>query len=190
MEDFVKKLREVMKERSKEPDFADRYNNKRKTRTELMLGSGESREKSIIYQTLEKYYTEKLTVTVNVAFERYCDCIKYGGVEKGKEWYDGKIYNDVLIEVENEIKEFKGTFLDLLRIQGHKKIAIFYFDEPLDLEQKKEDLKAVYKYFTGNGFSEAKDTEYLIMFLPNKYDAAFFETWASIHLKTNKLKGL
>lgn len=92
-------------------------------------------------------------------YERYVDVLVSGG-----DWYAGTMTYPGIVEVENEINEFKGTVSDLLKLQARWKIAIFY--ENPDLERREDEIRAVFANFEGSGFREADQTEYLLILGP------------------------
>jgi len=183
---FVKHFQESLEIEIKARDFQDEYDTKLGSRTKLMLGSGTYRENGIVYKTLTNFYNRKLNAETNhkknkekkikqeIAFERYADCIVYKDFGSNCEaWWQGEQYQDIIIEIENDIKEFSGTFCDLLRNQSKRKVAVFYYNIDQEknefIEKKKEKLKHVLTYFSQKGFLESEGTEYLFMFLPDNY---------------------
>ena len=179
MDKFVEYLQEVLEDESRSAGFVDRYDGEWKNRTELMLGNGQTRKDGIIYKTLKKLYVRELNlhwdkaknIKQDIAFERYADCIIYKEFDgQWDDWWRGEAFNDLVIEVENNITEFIGTFSDLLRIQARKKAGIFYYDNKKDkqsfLEERKKGLQQALSYFADKGFIESEGTEYLFVFLP------------------------
>ena len=175
---FYESFKQVLSERAQKTDFISYYNNdktrlrdipKRKTgATILMLGHNSTDAKDgIIAKTVRKINAEY------VNFENYrYDCLVY----REDDWFDGKRYIEMVIEVESNIKEFKGTVSDLLRMQGASKIGIFYFklseDKNKFVIDRSTQLAAVLKYFASNDFIEAEGTDYLLIFLPDRYEGS------------------
>ena len=163
---------------SNEVNFRNFYNNERelcnfkiknkKPRTELMLGSGKSRKNSIMYKTLENYYGQNFDNN-NCSFDRYADLIY--SKQSYEYWYKGILFYDLIVEIENNINEYKGTISDLFRIQAKNKVAIFYYKTIDSIEQKyKNELPGIFKNIYNEGFSEFCETKYLIIFGPDYWE--------------------
>jgi len=181
-EKFVQCFLNIVEAEAKIKDFKNKYNTQLRLRTKLMLGSGADRESGVIYRALTTFYDRKLNRWINkkgnikqeIVFERYSDCVVYKDFGSDwDDWYKGELYQDMVIEVENDLNEFQGTFCDLLRTQSKKKVGIFYYDISKDkdefIEEKKNEIRHVLEYFSQKDFLEAEGTEYLFLFLPDNF---------------------
>lgn len=152
------------------PDFGDYYNNmptkKRsrniRPRTDVMLKNANNVMMSVIRILKERGFLEKVGET---STERYIDVSYATG-----DWWKGEKYYQLAVEVENDLRELRGTILDLIRFQARMKVAVFYSQEHVDQRRQIEDkLQEVAHNFTNQGFREATDTGYLIVVAPDRF---------------------
>ena len=114
------------------------------------------------------------------SYTRYGDIMVYES-----DWYSGKRTNLVVVEVENELDEFKGTISDLLRNQGRYKIGVFY-QEDRDFESRAAEIREIFGHFAGCGFREAADTRYLIVFGPTAIsEAGGIGAWCALSFEAH-----
>jgi len=176
---FLQSFLDTLQEANRSHEFLGFYNKGGRKRTILMLGTGAERRAGAIHKTLTTLYGRELNLKPDkknnikneISFDRYSDCIVYKEFGPAwDDWYRGEIYHDAVIEVENNVKEFRGTFCDLLRIQGRHKVGIFYYGNAIDkeafLSERIKDVTDAMTYFNSKGFAEAEGTEYLVVLLP------------------------
>ncbi len=163
---FFRKLLEVLRAASDKPTFAEHWAQS-KPRTDIMLGCGVDREKSLLVQALREVGLpiDDRDMVQEPSFERYGDLIYFS-----PDWYEGKSHPELHIEVENNIEELKGTISDLLFIQSHLKVAVFYADK--DGGPKPDSWVRV---FADHPFHQSSDIKYILIFLPTKVTAGFPE---------------
>ena len=102
------------------------------------------------------------------SFERYTDFAIYA-----REWYSGKRFCKLAVEVENSWNELKGTIKDLLSFQAQNKWAVFYHDlDGNKIENVKTELvdaiRTAWTALAQDGFCESRETKYEIIVLPEK----------------------
>ena len=113
--------------------FIDAFNNKeeyqrvrnRKPRTDLMVKGLEKNGKTRYSEN--GFIAQSLLRSINgneensyISYERFIDI----GIREGN-WWEGTMYWHHIVEIENDIAEFKGTLNDLFIIQSENKYAVF-----------------------------------------------------------------
>lgn len=184
LRDFFSVLLDTLQKREKgSADFHNRFNNSKEykrartcsARTDLMLGKSDDREKGIVRTAFHHFNSSDLT-GFELSFERYVDFIASQG-----DWWTGKKVALMTCEVESDLAEFKGTLSDLIRYQARQKVAVFY-DNGIQSrrEQMEGDVRDVFDHFKRQGFSEADDTEYLVVFGPEEIANGAIGNWCAM----------
>jgi hypothetical protein len=160
--------------------FRDQFNNgrqhrtsrNRKPRTDMMLGCSANGRVGIVPEAIRQFLGQQ----VQPSYERYLDCIVYEGC-----WGKGECLTRLIVEVENETREFEGTLSDLLRYQARQKIGIFYDDDARsDQTHWEKRMRSAFDIFVNAGFRESGSTEYLIVFGPSELKAAGIGEWCGM----------
>lgn len=121
-------------------DLSQRRARNRKPRTDLMLGMSSNRGAGVLPTALRTFLQLDGS---SFEYERYVDI----SVSEG-DWWAGTKVRLGIVEVENDIGEFKGTLSDLLGMQARWKIAVFY--EVPDLESRQNDIRTVCSAITAS----------------------------------------
>ena len=99
-----------------------------------------------------------------LSYERYIDI----GVRLG-DWWQGTAYWELIVEIENNWKELKGTLNDLFQCQSKLKWLILFSESPNSIEDELIiSINNVYSFFLNNGFEENPMTKYEILVLPER----------------------
>lgn len=97
-------------------------------------------------------------------YERYVDI----GVLCG-DWWQGESYWELIVEIENNWKELKGTLNDLFHCQSKLKWLILFSESPNSIKDELiSSINNGYSYFLNNGFEENPMTKYEILVLPER----------------------
>jgi hypothetical protein len=157
-----------------DPNFVVDFN-KLSSRTRLMLGTKAGRG-GLMKAAIIAFLKRKGKVAEEWSYHRYMYIIASEG-----DWWLGEKIALVIAEVENRIKEFRGTVSDLVRFQAHQKIAVFYEANLTaeKLQSYETQVREVLGYQFGKGFFEAEDTEYLIVFGPTNITEGIGRWWAT-----------
>ena len=143
-------------------------------RTTLMLGSGGKRRLGLVPQAIMSSWPD--IDDSLLSYDRYMDVVAFDG-----EWWEGKCVARLVVEIENDMREFKGTVSDLLRYQALLKVAVFFDSEAvLKKKQLQDQTMAVFNHFDQHGFCEAADTEYLLVFGPSELVSPGIGEWCAM----------
>jgi hypothetical protein len=105
----------------------------------------------------------------SINFEHYIDITISSG-----EWYEGKKFCKLAVEVENSWDELKGTMKDLLLFQAKMKWGVFYNENIYKAEHELlEAINIVWKSFEEH-FQENTETQYELLILPESLPATGF----------------
>ena len=159
---FYAKLCSALQERRHQADFRERWSGL-SGRTRILLGDGQSRDDAILVRVLRECgvpIVEK-DVHKDLSFERYGDLIYFCDG-----WHEGRSHPEFHIEVENDLNELKGTISDLLFVQSHFRIAIFFGD----LENGPRTWIDVLREYP---FEQDEACRYMIITLPMRVEEGF-----------------
>jgi hypothetical protein len=159
---FFRKLCLALQEMQHQAGFRDEWSQWR-GRTRILLGRGKSRDNALLARVLREWgvpITDQ-GVSGDLSFERYGDLIYFCDG-----WHEGQSHPEFHIEVENNPNEWRGTISDLLYVQSHLKVAIF-FGDPKDSLQAWGDVLREYP------FKPDASCRYMVITLPTDVEDEF-----------------
>lgn len=96
-------------------------------------------------------------------FDRYHDIACYIG-----QWWTGERWSELIVEVENDWSELRGTLRDILSSQARRKWAVFYHSNlPAAAAELSNAVTEVWGHFRAQGFCENENTRYEVLVLPD-----------------------